>query len=313
MGNSKALRELLATSNATVVLDGGLATELERKGCNISGALWSAEILINEPELIKQVHLDYFNAGAVVAITASYQASVAGLLKHQPTMTPEQAKQLIQQSVRLAKAAMTAAEAPGIERQLFVAGSVGPYGAYLADGSEYTGNYELPEQEMKDFHRPRVEALVNAGVDLLAFETIPSYAETVALLHLLQEFPHTDAWFSFTLADADHISDGVLLSKVVELLGESEQVIAIGVNCIAENMVNSALVTLQALTPKPLVVYPNSGEVYDAKTKTWSGELSSGVSQKEKAQRWRQLGARLIGGCCRTTPDSIAAISAALR
>jgi homocysteine S-methyltransferase len=313
MANPRSLRRILGDPETTIILDGGLATELERKGCNISGALWSAKILLDDPESIKQVHLDYFNAGADVAITASYQASVAGLVQHHPSMTAKHAKQLIQQSVQLAKDAKSIAKSNRLSKELFVAGSVGPYGAYLADGSEYRGDYSLPEQEMKDFHRPRIEALVDAGVDVLAFETIPSYDEAVALLHLLPEYPHIDAWFSFTLRDDSHISDGTPLRKLVELLENSEQVLAIGVNCVPEAMAEGALATLHTLTSKPLVIYPNSGEIYDAETKTWRGEHSQGAPLKDKAQKWRTLGARLIGGCCRTTPDSIRTINDALR
>jgi homocysteine S-methyltransferase len=313
MGSPSLFNEMLNDTSETVILDGGLATELEGKGCDISGLLWSAEILINEPKLIEQVHLDYFNAGADVAITASYQASVVGLMQHKSPMTEDQAKQLIKKSVNLAQNARKAVKQQDELRTLYIAGSVGPYGAYLADGSEYRGDYTLPEQEMMEFHRSRIDALVESGVDVLAFETIPSYAESMALLRLLEKRPRMFAWFSFTLKDERHISDGTSLAEVVRLLEGSSQVLAIGVNCVSEALGEAALTTLSRLTTKPLLIYPNSGETYDANTKTWSGEHSQGDALKEKAQRWKSLGARLIGGCCRTTPESIRTIRNALR
>jgi homocysteine S-methyltransferase len=144
-------------------------------------------------------------------------------------------------------------------------------------------------------------------------ETIPSYAETEALLQVLREFPGMNAWVSFTLKDEKHISDGTSLRKVADLLNREDQIIAIGVNCVSEGLAEKALAILHEHTSKPLVVYPNSGEVYDATTKTWSGEESGGSSLQEKARRWHSLGARLIGGCCRTTPESIRTIRNALR
>lgn len=300
------------SQHETIILDGGLATHLEAKGCDINNSLWSAEVLINNPELIEEVHSDYFIAGADVAITASYQASLAGLVKHRPGTSSSEAMELIMKSVQLAKNARDAVKANGDTRELFIAGSVGPYGAFLADGSEYRGDYELSDDEMMTFHRPRVQALIDAGVDLLAFETIPSAAETVALLGLLELYPDTDCWFSFTLKDEKHISDGTPLENVVKTLEAYKQVLAVGVNCIPESMAEKALVSLRTLTSKPLILYPNSGEVYDAQSKTWSGEHTQGTTHKEEVQKWHDQGARLIGGCCRTTPDDIRSIRDAL-
>jgi homocysteine S-methyltransferase len=307
-----SLASVLSSSDACIVLDGGLATELERNGCDINSALWSAEILINKPTIVEQVHLDYYISGADVAITASYQASVAGLTKYQSGWTSEDAEALIKRSVQLARNASIAARSQGITRPLFVAGSVGPYGAYLADGSEYRGDYALSTEDMMAFHRPRMQALVAAGVDVLALETIPSYTEAESLLQLLAEFPGMQAWVSFTLRDEGHISDGTPLRKVVSLIAAKEQICAMGINCVSETLAEQALAIFRTLTDKPLVIYPNSGEVYDATNKTWSGEQSQGLSLKDKATQWKKLGARLIGGCCRTTPDSIRTISSAI-
>lgn len=296
------------THTDTLILDGALATELEARGCNLADTLWSAKVLMENPELIYQVHYDYFAAGANVAITASYQATPLGFAAR--GLDSGQASALIRQSVTLAQRARDDYRvASGSEAPLLVAGSVGPYGAYLANGAEYRGDYALPAAEMKDFHRPRVAALLEAGVDLLACETLPSFGEIQALISLLAEFPHSSAWFSFTLRDAQHLSDGTPLSKVAEVINAAPQVVAVGLNCVALESVTPALQTLQALTDKPLLVYPNSGEQYDAVSKSWHS-APSGCTLHDKFPEWQQAGARLIGGCCRTTPQDIAAIAA---
>ncbi|MEB5974573.1 homocysteine S-methyltransferase [Pantoea dispersa] len=296
------------THTDTLILDGALATELEARGCDLADALWSAKVLMENPELIYQVHYDYFAAGANVAITASYQATPLGFAAR--GLDSGQASALIRQSVVLAQRARDDYRAAsGSEAPLLVAGSVGPYGAYLANGAEYRGDYALPAAEMKDFHRPRVAALLEAGVDLLACETLPSFGEIQALISLLAEFPQSSAWFSFTLRDAQHLSDGTPLSKVAEVINAAPQVVAVGLNCVALESVTPALQTLQALTDKPLLVYPNSGEQYDAVSKSWHS-APSGCTLHDKFPEWQQAGARLIGGCCRTTPQDIAAIAA---
>lgn len=300
----------LLAGNNTLVLDGALATELEARGCNLSDALWSAKVLIENPELIYQVHLDYFNAGAQCAITASYQATPQGFLPR--GLDERQSLALIAKSVQLAQQARTdyLAQHPQAG-PLLVAGSVGPYGAYLADGSEYRGDYHLPQAEMIAFHRPRIAALAQAGVDLLACETLPSFSELQALLALLQEeFPRLGAWFSFTLRDSQHLSDGTPLRDVLALLRGNPQVLAVGINCIALENVTPALREFAALSDKPLLVYPNSGEHYDAQSKTWHACGAGHGGLPERLAEWRQLGAQLIGGCCRTTPQDIRAIAA---
>lgn len=292
----------------TLILDGALATELEARGCNLADSLWSAKVLMENPELIYQVHYDYFAAGAHCAITASYQATPQGFA--QRGLDEAQALALIRQSAALAQRARDDYRAAsGSSAPLLVAGSVGPYGAYLANGAEYRGDYALPEEEMKAFHRPRIATLLEAGVDLLACETLPSFAEAEALVSLLAEFPDSSAWFSFTLRDAGHISDGTPLSAVAALLNAAPQAVAVGINCVALESVTPALRTLQALCAKPLLVYPNSGEQYDASSKTWHS-APSGCTLHDKFPEWQQAGARLIGGCCRTTPQDIAAIAA---
>ncbi|MCX8957074.1 homocysteine S-methyltransferase [Erwinia psidii] len=290
-----------------LVLDGAMATELEARGCDLTDSLWSAKVLLENPELIYQVHLDYFKAGAQVAITASYQATPQGFASR--GLNEADSLALIARSVELAIRAR--ADYRAEQRNtgtLLIAGSVGPYGAFLADGSEYRGDYSLPQPQMMDFHRPRIRALVDAGVDILACETLPSFAETGALVTLLKEFPNTPAWFSFTLRDSKHLSDGTPLSEVAVFLEKCPQVVALGINCIALDKVTASLQTLSSLTAKPLVVYPNSGEQYDAISKTWHSDAAS-CHLIAHLEAWQNAGAKLIGGCCRTTPADITAIA----
>lgn len=292
-----------------ILLDGAMATELEARGCNLADSLWSAKVLVDNPELIREVHLDYFRAGAQVAITASYQATPAGFAAL--GLDEAQSKALIGKSVELARKAREAylAENPQAGA-LLVAGSFGPYGAFLADGSEYRGDYVRSDEEFQAFHRPRVEALLDAGADLLACETMPNFAEMKALAELLTAYPRARAWFSFTLRDAQHLSDGTPLPEVVAVLANYPQVVALGINCIALENTTAALAHLHSLTALPLVVYPNSGEHYDAVSKTWHRHGEACATLAEYLPQWLAAGAKLIGGCCRTTPKDIAELNA---
>ncbi|HNB36091.1 MAG TPA: homocysteine S-methyltransferase [Anaerolineales bacterium] len=292
------------------VIDGAMATELEARGCDLNDALWSARVLLEQPELIRAVHLDYFNNGADIAITASYQATLEGFAKR--GLSREQSIELMKKSVQLAKVARDEFWSKEENRNTrvwpLIAGSVGPYGAYLADGSEYRGDYHLTEEELIAFHRPRIEALIASGADLLACETIPCGIEARALIRLLAEFPQTFAWFTFTAKDGEHISNGEKIADVAAFLDKQPQAAAIGINCTSPLHIPSLIREIKKNTSKPIIVYPNSGEVYDPTTNTWHGETSCdsfGLQSKE----WFEAGATLIGGCCRTTPGHIREVS----
>ena len=293
-----------------LVIDGALATELERRGYDLKHELWSAKILLEQPEAIQQLHYDYFKAGADCAITASYQATVAGFMKR--GLNEDEAIALIQKSVKLAIAARDEFwkdEANRIGRSKpFVAASIGPYGAFLADGSEYRGNYGLTEQELMGFHRPRMQAVIEAGTDLLACETIPCLIEAQAIAKLLAEFPNTTAWISFSARDEKHISEGQVFADCVKALEEYSQIIAIGINCTSPKYIPSLIREAKQATHKPVLVYPNSGEKYDATKHDWDGQRIY-ESFGEEAKEWYNAGALLIGGCCRTTPEDISVIA----
>ena len=301
-------------AGAILTLDGALATELEAHGCSLDDPLWSAKVLLEQPQLVKRVHRDYFRAGAAVATTASYQATPLGFARR--GIGEEEALELVALSVRLADEARREhlSDDPSAG-PLLIAGSVGPYGAYLADGSEYRGDYVLSRTEFLEFHRPRIAALVEAGADLLACETLPSLPEAEALVALMKEFD-VEGWLSFTLRDGGHISDGTPLAQVAKLSRAQPLVVAIGVNCVPLELVSPALGALSKATDTPLLAYPNSGESYDAVTKTWGPAADvaepgnkQAASLAEGTAVWRELGARLVGGCCRTTPEDIAAVA----
>lgn len=315
MSGAKAGLAELLEQQGPLVIDGALATELESRGHDLSHPLWSGKTLKENPEAIKQVHLDYFLAGADIAITSSYQATAQGLKDHFQ-LDEDEAKDLIRLSVRLAQEAKNEAAKQGADNilKLLVAGSVGPYGAYLADGSEYRGDYNLSPAQYQAFHRPRIEALVEAGVDLLAVETIPNIQEIRAIRDLLQaDFPSTTAWYSCTLKDATHMADGTPLSELVASLKCSEgQTLAVGFNCVPPGLALEALEHMRTLTNLPLVCYPNSGETYTAGEHAWSGNKAT-EQMRDLTIRYRDVGAQLIGGCCRTTPKDIESIAKALQ
>jgi len=289
-----------------LVLDGGLATELEARGYDLNDALWSARVLAEEPEAIRQVHLDYLRAGADVIITASYQATIPGFMAR--GMAEAEAVALLQRSVALARSARdefwAVAENRAGRLRPLVAASVGPYGAFLADGSEYTGAYGLTEADLVAFHRRRWHILAESGPDLLACETIPSATEARALVRLLPETPELAAWFSFTGRNETEISDGTPFAAVVRELDPVAQVAALGINCTPPRFVPALVAAARQETDKPLVAYPNSGETYDAERKIWLG-LSVPDDFAVQSGQWRSAGADLIGGCCRTGPAHI--------
>ena len=293
-----------------VIIDGAMATELERNGCDLNDRLWSAKILMEDPNKIYQVHMDYFKSGADCATTASYQATVPGFMNR--GLSEKEAIELMKTSATLALQARDDFWADPENRnnrpKPIVAGSIGPYGAYLANGSEYRGDYSLSEKEYMDFHRPRMKALVEAGVDMLACETIPCSSEAAALAQLLMEFPGIYAWISFSCMDQQHISNGEKLADCAQLLNQFDQVAAIGINCTPPGFITSLVKEARLKSDKPVIVYPNLGEAYDAETKTWSGDASS-MGYSKQATEWYDAGARLIGGCCRTGPAEIRAIA----
>jgi homocysteine S-methyltransferase len=285
-----------------VLLDGGLATQLEAQGHDLSSALWSARLLLDQPEAIVEAHRRYFEAGARVAITASYQASFEGFGAR--GIDRSQTEDLLRRSVRLADRARGDV---GDEVPRWVAASVGPYGAAMADGSEYRGTYGLTVEELRRWHRPRLHVLAEAGADLLALETLPCLAEVEALLTEV-DGSQIPCWLSLTCA-GDRTRAGEPATEAFAMARDVAEVVAVGVNCTDPADV-AALVTSAAESgSKPVVAYPNSGEAWDAASRAWTGSATFADGQVED---WVSRGARLVGGCCRVGPEEIRSVGARL-
>jgi homocysteine S-methyltransferase len=302
------LQQLL-TDHRVVILDGALATELERHGADLQHSLWSARYLLTEPERIERVHRDYLAAGAHILITASYQATIPGYLNH--GYSTQQAHAAIRASVELAQTACRVWHDahPEVVSRRVVAGSVGPYGAYTADGGEYRGNYGLSIEQLIDFHLPRIHTLAAAGVDFIACETIPDLLEAEALAQCVAMIPGLTCWMAMSCRDGGHCNAGQSIETIAQRLQTYDCVQAVGVNCTDPRFVSDIVRRFAQHTDKAIVAYPNSGETYDAVSKTWSGTVSC-TDYVETARAWVDAGARIIGGCCRTTPDHIAGLAA---
>ena len=303
--------ETALSKGRVILLDGGLATELEARGFDIGGKLWSAELLQSNPQAIIDTHRSYLDAGAQCIISASYQASRSGFMSL--GVSARSADDLIVSAVKLARAARQQHldENPQIDPIPMIAASIGPYGATLHDGSEYTGNYGIGSDELRQFHEQRLRLLDRAGADVLACETIPDLTEATVLCELLK-FARSPAWISFSCRDGKHISDGTALEQVAHLFRDHPRVLAVGINCSGPQHIVSLIREVRKGAPnQAIVVYPNSGEAFNAASNTWSGTVTP-VDCAEAARSWREGGASLIGGCCRMGPTHIAAMAQAL-
>ncbi|XP_040374085.1 homocysteine S-methyltransferase 3 [Rosa chinensis] len=319
--------DFLEKCSGCAVLDGGFATELERHGADLNDPLWSAKCLVSS-HLVRRVHLDYLDAGANIIITASYQATIQGF--GAKGFSKEEAKPLVRKSVEIAieareiyydkctKGSWAFVDTGKPSRHpVLVAASVGSYEAYLADGSEYSGNYgdAVTLETLKDFHRERVQILANSGADLIAFVTTPNKLEAKAYAELLEEEAiDIPAWFTFASKDGINVVSGDSIFECASIANACKQVVAVGINCTPPRFIQGLISSIRKVTSKPIVIYPNSGETYDGQSKQWIP--SSGQVDEEFADividKWREAGASLFGGCYRTTPNTITAISKAL-
>ena len=312
--NSRSPIQPFLETQGFLVIDGGLASELEYAGFDLEDPLWSARLLVEAPDAIIEVHRRYLDAGADCIISASYQATIQGFMARGATETG--AADTIRMAVGLAVEARDEFWANPTNRddrlKPLVVASIGPYGAYLANGAEFTGDYDLDESGLVDFHRQRWEILCSTDADLLACETIPSAEEARALARLLTETPNRHAWFSFSCRDGEHIRDGTPIAQCVRDLASTPRVVAVGVNCTAPTHVSRLVETIRGVTDTPVVVYPNSGEIWDADRKTWTGPADPRAFASA-SRKWCEAGARLLGGCCRTRPENIRRLREALQ
>lgn len=282
-----------------VVLDGGLSTQLEALGADFSGDLWTGRALLDRPDIVRQAHKDFVDAGAEIITTASYQVSRAGFLE--AGLSAEDADLALVRSVELARWATVGSDVK-------VAASVGPYGAILHDGSEYRGNYGASQEALEDFHRERIAVLASAAPDFFAVETIPEIIEAKALVAVLRDYPSIPAWVSFSCADDAHISSGETIEDAVRVVLELPGLVAVGVNCVAPEILAPLAARISAITDTPIIGYPNRGGVWDAASDTWVGHTPESLGQW--AGQWVGLGVSFIGGCCGHGARAIAELSA---
>ena len=293
-----------------MVIDGSMSTALENMGLNLNDSLWTAIALANEPEKVKQVHTNYFNAGADCSISCSYQATIPGFMNR--GYSKAEAEKLIRRSAELLLKAkdefMNSEEGKNRVEPLALAG-IGPYGAYLADGSEYTGRYGVSDQVLKDFHRRRMEIMAEAGCDLLLIETQPSLKEAVICAEIAEDLGK-DFWVSFSCRDGKRINEGEMIADCAKELSSFPHINMIGVNCVPPKYVTSLINELKSASDIPVACYPNSGEIYHADTKTWSGD-SLLKSYYDMALEWMKAGAIAVGGCCRTVEKHVKQVAEA--
>jgi homocysteine S-methyltransferase len=301
-----SLAELLERGPGAI--DGGLASQLEACGHDLTGDLWSARLLAEDPDAIREVHTSYFAAGATVGISASYQASRPGFERH--GVPPAEADRLLRRSVALVREARDRARDAGARQPMLIAASVGPYGATLHDGSEYRGRYGVAHEALVRFHQQRLEVLVAAEPDLLAIETVPDVDEARAIVDALHRIgAGVPAWLSFSCADARHTCAGQDIEEAADLVAGAAELAAIGVNCTSPDHIGGLARRIRRRTPDlPVVVYPNAGRVWDGRASEW---LGSGLDRlpDEAVAAWFADGVTLVGGCCGLGPAAVAAIA----
>ena len=304
--SSTNLIEQFIANQGFLVLDGALATEMEKLGADLNDPLWSAKLLLEDSPLIHDVAYQYLLAGADIVTTNTYQATVPGFVKKGINKTD--ALDLIKKAAEIGLKTRDDFWKLPTNRygriKPLVCGSIGPYGAYLADGSEYSGSYSLSYQEFCDFHRPRMEILFSTGVDLFMFETFPALDEIKSVLKMMEEFSNQYGIISFNANEQLCLPDGTPIAEAVKAADENKQIASIGFNCIAPSLAEKLLMESAKWTNKPLMIYPNSGEKWDAIHNCWI-EGSEEDRIGSFTQKWYEAGARLIGGCCRTSPDDI--------
>lgn len=301
---SKIIQEL---ANGPLIFNGAMGTELEKVGVDTTTKLWSAAAIKDAPQAIYDIHYAYFKSGARITDTNTYQATLPGLLA--AGYDRDTATALIRKAVLIAKQARDDYAIASHTPKGYVGASIGPYGAYLANGSEYTGDYQLTTREYQDFHAGRIHEIEKVGVDFLALETLPRLDETLAVLdYISKTYPQENVWVAFSVKNATQLADGTSLAQAVQAVSAYQQVFAIGVNCIDLHQLTPIITTVKANTHKAVVVYPNSGESYNPVTKKWDASPDE-LNFATETKTWLANGADIIGGCCRTSPKDIAQIA----
>ncbi|CAI2635763.1 MULTISPECIES: homocysteine S-methyltransferase [Apilactobacillus] len=282
-----------------ILIDSSMSTGLEERGLKLNSNLWTAAALESHEDLIVDVHKKYFDAGSSMTTTNTYQASVPGLVK--AGYSENQAIALIKKAVELADRGRNESTNPNPK---WLLGGVGPYGAFLANGSEYTGDYSLTDEEYIAFHEGRIKAMVEAGIDVLILETLPNINELKAITEYTKQFD-IPVIVAASLRDKSHLADGSSLIEVASFLESQEHVIAYGLNCTKPQLVTPALKVLKQSHPthKPFIAFPNSGATYNPEIKEWNHDDLSFEEFDELIAQWFNLDLKFVGGCCCMTEE----------
>ncbi len=299
------IKNFLEKQNA-LILDGALGTQMQNHGFNINDSLWSAKFLDENPNAIKLVHKEYLEAGADCIITSSYQASLEGFLEK--GFSEEKADHLISSSIKIAKDTRDEfweSYKNSDRLKPLVAASIGPYGAYLANGAEYSGAYEISEKKLSSFHKRRLDTIMKMSPDIIACETIPLFSEIKILSKLLEKYKTTTSWLCLSAKNESLTNAGDDVEEVISWLNAQKHIDAIGVNCTAPQYISTLVKKIKKLSDKLIVIYPNGGSAYNPITKLWESSLTNSEEFAKMAYLWNSLGANIIGGCCETTPKEI--------
>lgn len=275
-----------------LILDGGLSTALEESGYDVSGPMWTGELLLSNPDAITAAHRSFVEAGADILITGSYQISFEG--GRSVGWSDDDVERALRNS--------TAAARLAANEDTIVAASIGPFGAHLNDGSEFRGNYGASARAIREFHDRRLDIVLDTEPDMLAIETMPDLDEVRIIMELVEsKSPEIDFWVSFTVREAGTLSGGATFADACAVVERESSAIAIGINCSPLSVITQTLVSVD--TDLPFVVYPNAGQSWDSESMSWAGkpEFATSVNVEE----WVSAGARIVGGCCGYGPGHI--------
>jgi homocysteine S-methyltransferase len=278
------------------LLDGSLSYPLEKQGYNLNKKLWTGDALINDPNVIKKVHKDYLIAGVDFISTSTYQISYNVLEAMDYSLN--EIKDVFKRSVNLVEQAI---QETNIKREIKIVGSYGPYGASLSNGSEYTGKYDTSDNIIMDYHIKNMNIIKELDIDIILYETIPCLREIEILSKLVEEYKK-EVWVSFTCNKDLEFRDGSSIIKACKILSSIEVISTIGINCFSPLLAEKAIKKLKDNSNKKILIYPNSGEIYNNKDKDWYGEK---YFDRSMIKKWLALSPDIIGGCCRVGFEDI--------
>ena len=278
------------------LLDGSMSFPMEQLGYNLKNKLWTGKALINNPDLIKDIHKGYIDAGADFISTSTYQISF-DRLKNMGYQS-EEIKKIFQKSVDIVKDAI---EESKLKKEIKIVGSFGPYASYDPEASEYIGEYDSTDIEIKKFHLNNIRIIEETDLDIILYETIPCLREIKILSEALSHSTK-EIWISITCNEEMEFRDGSSFKDACEIISKIEKITTMGINCFSPLLVKKAIDLLKKYSNKKILIYPNSGEIYNPKERFWTGNNEFNNSM---IKNWLSLYPDIIGGCCRIGYDDI--------